>query len=112
MSNPAKVDLQLVNYDEEVIEFELVDTAGDPIDITGRTYALEVRKNPADTGTAECTFTCTVPTGTDGIVEATAASSETENLVAGDMYFWSLLEDGLHTLVTGRVQVIQQVTKD
>lgn len=112
MSNPARVDLQLVNYDQETIEFELVDLQGDPIDITGRTYALEVRANPADTGTADCVFSCTVPVGTDGMVVATAATTETENLIAGDAYYWSLLEDGLHTLITGRVMVIQQVTKD
>jgi len=112
MSNPARVDVQLVNYDEEVVEFELVDSAGVPIDITGRTYALEVRANPAGTGVADCTFVCTVPVGIDGMVVATAATTETANLIAGNAYYWSLLEDGLFTLVTGRVAVIQQVTKD
>lgn len=112
MSNPAKVDLQLVNYDQEVIEFELVDETDTPINITGRTYQMEVRANPASTSTADCVFVCTVPVGTDGIVLATAATTQTDNLTAGNAYYWSLLEDGVHTLVTGRVQVIQQVTKD
>lgn len=111
MSNPARVDVQLVNYDEEVVEFELVDTAGAPIDITGRAYAMEVRSNPASTDSPQCAFTCVVPVGTDGVVVCTADTSETANLVAGDAYYWSLLEDGLYTLVTGRVNVVQQVTK-
>jgi hypothetical protein len=111
MANPARLDLQLVNFDEEVVEFELVDAAGTPINITGRDYTLEVRANPASTDAADCTFTCTVPVGTDGIVVATADPSETENLIAGNAYYWSLLEDELYTLITGRVNVIQQVTK-
>lgn len=112
MADPARLDLQLVNYDEEVIEFELVDKTGTPIDITGRAYQMQVRSTPASTGTADCTFVCAVPEGTDGMVVATAATTETANLIAGDAYYWSLLEDGLHTLITGRVTVIQQVTKD
>lgn len=111
MADPARLDLQLVAGDEEIIEFELVDTAGAPINITGRTYTLEVRANPASTGTADCTFVCVVPIGTDGMVTAAAATTETENLVPGDAAYWSLLEDDEHTLITGRVTVLQQVTK-
>lgn len=115
MSNPAKVDISIVAGDDEVIELELVDTAGDPIDLTGRTYALEVRANPTGTGTADCTFTCTVPTPANGIVLCDGPAAQTDNLVVGDAYYWSLLETvsgDLHTLVTGRVSVLAQVTKD
>lgn len=115
MANPAKLDLILVSGDDETIELELVDETGAPIDLTGRTYHLEVRHDRLSTGTADCTFACTMLNPTLGVITCFAATTETDNLTPGDTYYWSLLESAAghaSTLITGRVAVLAQVTKD
>lgn len=112
MSAPVRLDLTLVSGDDETVVFEFREADGSPFVITGRTYKMEVRTDPADVSAA-CTFTCTVA-GAAGEVTATASETQTDNLTAGDPYVWSLLEDAsgtLSTLLTGRVAVIAQVAK-
>ena len=115
--NPFELDIDLVAGDDETIEFLFEEDDGTPLDLTGRTFWMEVRKTPASVGAADCTFTCTVPPPAgDGVVIATAVAADTLGLTAGKGYWWSLLQttvsepDG-ETLVWGRVNVIPKVTK-
>lgn len=114
MAEPANVDLTIVAGDDEVVQVTITTDGTTPVDITGRTYAMQVRADPAGTGTAECVFTCTVPTGTDGVVTCTAADTQTDNLTPGDAYRYDLVETAgttTTTLMRGKVNVIQKVTK-
>lgn len=115
--NPFELDIDLVAGDDETIEFVFEESDGTPLDLTGRTFWMEVRKTPQSTGAADCTFTCTVPPPEqDGVVIAEALAAETLGLSPGKAYWWSLLQttgaapDG-ETLVWGRVDVIPKVTK-
>lgn len=115
MASPARLDLDLVAGDDEVLEFDLVDDAGAAVDLTGRTYQLQVRSDPKSTTAADCTFTCSMLDPTLGVITAAAAATATHNLTPGDTYYWSLLEYAVgryQTLITGRVSVAAQVTKD
>ena len=114
--NPFPLDITLVSGDDETLEFKFEETDGTPLDLTDRTYFLEVRSTPQSTGVANCTFTCTVPIPVDGVVVATADGAQTSGMAPGKGFWWSLLQvtdstpDG-ETLVWGRVEVIPQVTK-
>lgn len=114
---PFELDIDLVAGDDETLEFKFEESDGTPLDLTGRTFFLEVRKTPQSTGAADCTFTCSVPPPAgDGVVIASAVATETLGLSPGKAYWWSLLQttvatpDG-ETIVWGRVNVIPQVTK-
>lgn len=112
---PANQSLVVVSGDDETLEVVLTSDGTTPINITGRTYVMQVRADPAGTGTADCAFTCTVPTGTDGKVVCAANDTATSALTPGNAYFWSLLEVAgttESTLITGRVDVQRQVAKN
>jgi hypothetical protein len=115
MSSPARLDINIVAGDDETVQFVVTTDGTTPVDLTGRNYLMQVRADPAGTNTAECTFTCTVPTPANGTVVCVAADTETDNLTPGQTYWWSLLElagSVESTLVGGRVTVQYQVTKD
>lgn len=114
MAQPANVDLVLVAGDDETVEVTITTDGSTPVNITGRTYAMQVRADPAGVGTAECVFTCTAATGTDGKVTCVAADTQTDNLTPGDGYWYDLVETvgtTTTTLIRGRVTAIQKVTK-
>lgn len=111
---PTKLDLNLVAGDDETIQFVITTNGTTPVDLTGRSYVMQVRTVPSSTTTPECAFTCTVPTPANGTVVCVAADTETDNLTPGNVYWWSLLEvsgAGESTLVQGRVNVAYQVSK-
>lgn len=115
MNGPAPLNLTLVAGDDEAVEFTLTSDGTTPIDITGRTYVMQVRSNAASTGTPELAFTCTVPTGTDGKVVCVATDTATSALSIGTSYVWSLLEVANtveSTLIAGAVDVRRQVAKN
>ena len=112
---PVYQSMTLVAGDDEVVEFILTSDGEQPLDITSRSYYMQVRNDPSLAGPPECTFTCTVPIGTDGRVVCVANDTQTQNLVPGREYHWSLLEvvSGMETtLITGEVEVERQVSKN
>jgi hypothetical protein len=112
---PAKQNITIVIGDDETFEFVLTTDGTTPIDITGRTYVMQVRQDPDTTGAPDVDFTCVVPTGTDGKVVCSASDSLTAALNATKAYAWSLLEVAGSietTLVAGRVDVERQVAKN
>lgn len=115
MSGPAAQNLTLVAGDDETVEFVMTSDGTTPIDITGRSYILQVRADPASTGTPNLDFTCTVPTGADGKVVCSASDTATAALAIGTTYAWSLLEVAgtiESTLIAGAVDVRRQVAKN
>ena len=112
---PAKQNLTIVIGDDEAVEFVMTSDGTTPINITGRSYFLQIRQDPDTTGTPDVDFTCTVPTGTDGKVVCLATDTQTSALVATRAYSWSLLEVSgsvESTLVLGRVDLERQVAKN
>lgn len=115
MSNPARMDLLMVAGDDFALEVNIVDSAGTPVNLTGRNYIAQTRQNPSGTGIPEVAFTCTVPTPANGTVIITATDSATAPLQPAVRYWWSLLElaSGIETtLLYGQVEVLPQVAKD
>ena len=83
-----------------------------PVNITGRTYAMQMRSDPDATAVA-LTLTCTVPTGTDGAVNVAASHTLTAALVPG-LYVGDLQETASGvptTLVQVQFTVSADVTR-
>ena len=115
MSNPARLDILVVAGDDFSLEVNIVDSAGVPVDLTGRNYICQTRQNPSGTGTPDIALTCSVPTPANGTIIITATDAATGVLVPAVRYWWSLLELAgaiETTLLYGQVEVIPQVAKD
>lgn len=91
--------ITVVNEPDHPVEFDVA-----PIEPQGKTYAMQIRQDPASTGAAQATFT---PTIVGSMVRMVGDCS---SLVAGTRYYYDLEENGV-TICTGTVAVTQQVTK-
>lgn len=112
MALPVDQDFSLVRGDTLTFTLTINDDAGSPIDITGRTYTAQVRSAP-DSTTVKGTFTCTVPTGTDGKVTSVLSATASALLSPG-IYFYDLQENAsgvISTLVSGNINVVADVTR-
>jgi hypothetical protein len=72
---PATIDIDIVRGDTFYLELQLQDN-GTNIDISGNTAVAKVR-DAFGAVSPLLTFTCTIPTGTDGIVRLYAAPAAT-----------------------------------
>ena len=115
MSNPARLDLtNLVAGDDISITVTIVDDTGTPVDLTGRSYVAQIRKDPTSTTSPDLAFTCTTPTPANGEIQLVASDTATSALSISNTYWWSLLEvvgSVETTLMFGRVTVMSQIAK-
>lgn len=112
MARPGKRDIDIYVGDDYAHTVTLTSDGTTPINITGRTYIAQVRASAADT-TATLSFTCTVPTGTDGVVNITASDTLTAALTDG-AYVWDLQESAsgvVTTILRGSCRVTKDVTR-
>lgn len=91
--------ITVVNEAAHPVDFDM-----DPIDPAGKTYAMQIRLDPAASGTPEATFT---PLITGTVVRMTG---DCTNLDVGVVYHYDIVEDD-SVICTGTVSVIQRVTK-
>ena len=92
-----------------VLNFE--DSSCLPIDISGRTYAAQIRKIKTQ-AIPDATFTCTVTNGPAGELTIFLTDIQTSVLVA-DGYFWDLKENVgalKTTILAGKCTVLQSTT--
>jgi hypothetical protein len=112
MAQPAIQDLTFVRGDTETISATMTTDGSTPIDITGRVYTSQLRTSP-DSDIVSATATCSVPTGTDGVVNVIYAATATALLDPG-YYYWDLQENAsgtITTVITGTVNVLADVTR-
>lgn len=88
MPRPAARPITIVQGNDYLHSVTLTSDGTTAVNITGRTYTAQVRDS---TGTLILTLTCTVPTGTDGIVTISATDTLTAALTVGE-YTWALQE--------------------
>lgn len=113
MPAPASWNLEETRGDTWSFVANLKDeTTGSPINITGRTYAMQVRPSTESTVlTAE--YTCTVTNALNGRVECVCASSITKHVKPGQ-YRWDFqqtISGSPTTLVGGVLTCDGDVTK-
>lgn len=103
-------DLEFTRGDDVSETFHWQDGAGTTINITGRTYAAQIRKDPD--ATAYWSFTPTV-SGAAGNLTLTMLTAVTTTIPPGRWY-WDLQEtiSGLkNTVMAGRVTVWADTTR-
>lgn len=83
-----------------------------PVDITGRTYAAQLRTSP-DIATISATATCAITNAAGGVMQAVFSAASTSTLSPG-YYYWDLQENASGTITTvlqGTVTVLADVTR-
>jgi len=112
MSSPATYPLTVRIGDTETVSVTLQDSDGAPINITGRTYAAQIRAT-ADAASPLATFTCTITSAAAGTFACTLSAATTAALSTG-IGVWDLAETNgstVTTLLAGPVQINQDVTR-
>ena len=109
---PANLPLNIRIGDTETISVAIQDANGAPVNITGRTYASQIRST-TDATTVLATFTCSIVSGAAGTLTATLSAATTAALTAG-LGVWDLQETNgstVTTLLAGSVTIAQDVTR-
>ncbi len=112
MAQPADQDLIITRGDTETLVVTITTDGSTPVNITGRTYASQIRTQQ-DSTTIKASFTCTVTSGAAGEVTCVLSSTSSAALSAG-LYFWDLQETAsgvVSTILAGTVTVLADVTR-
>lgn len=112
MANPASYPLTVRSGDTETITLTLNDDTGTAINITGRTYAAQIRET-VDAASPLATFTCTITNAAAGQVACTLSAATTAALAAG-VGVWDLQETyagAVTTLLAGPARIEKDVTR-
>lgn len=110
--SPANLPINIRIGDTETISVAVQDSAGAPVNITGRTYAAQMRSTTG-ASTVLATFTCSIVSGAGGTLTASLSAATTAALSAG-LAVWDLQETNgstITTLLAGSVTIVQDVTR-
>jgi len=109
---PANLPITIRTGDTETISVAIKDSAGAAVDITGRTYAAQIRST-TDASTVVATFSCTITSAAAGTLAASLSAATTAALTPG-LGVWDLQETNgttVTTLLAGPVTIVQDVTR-
>jgi hypothetical protein len=112
MTTPAVYPLTVRIGSTETVSLTLQDSTGTAINITGRTYAAQIRTT-AEAATTVATFACSIVSAVAGTVSATLSATITGAL-SPQSAVWDLVETNgatVTTLLAGPVTVQQGVTR-
>lgn len=112
MAQPGKQDLTFVRGDTETVQVTMTSDGSTPVDITGRTYAAQLRTNP-DIAGISISATCAVTDAVNGVMQAVFSATSTSTLTPG-YYYWDLQETNgtiVTTVLSGQVTVLADVTR-
>ena len=112
MAVPATQNLTITRGDTETVNVTITTDGTTPVDITGRTYASQIRSN-ADSTTIAATLTCTLVTPASGTLKAVLSAADSAVLTPG-YYQWDLQENAsgvISTILSGTVTVLADVTR-
>lgn len=109
---PATLNLSLRIGDTETVSVTITDSTGTAVNITGCTYAAQIRSNASDTSVL-ATFSCSITNAAAGTLQATLSATTTAALSPG-LAVWDLQETNgttVTTLLAGQVTIVQDVTR-
>jgi len=112
MAQPGIQNLTFVRGDTETVQVTMTSDGSTPVNITGRTYASQLRTNP-DIATISATATCSITNAANGVMQAVFSATATAALDPG-YYYWDLQENASGTITTvlqGTVTVLADVTR-
>lgn len=109
---PAKQDIKIMRGDTEVFNITLSDSTGTPINLTGDTFASQIRYT-RDATTVAASFTCVITDAPNGVVQLTLGSTASAALDDGVAY-WDLQRTSgsvVSTVLSGKCTVLADVTR-
>jgi len=112
MAQPGIQNLTFVRGDTETVQVTMTSDGSTPVNITGRTYASQLRTNP-DIATISATATCSITNAANGVMQAVFSATATAALDPG-YYYWDLQENAsgaITTVLQGTVTVLADVTR-
>jgi len=112
MAAPGTQNLTFVRGDTETVQVTMTSDGSTPVNITGRTYAAQLRTTP-DIAAISATATCAITDAANGVMQAVFSATSTAALDPG-YYYWDLQENASGTITTvlqGTVTVLADVTR-
>lgn len=112
MSSKFKEDFVFTRGDDWTIVFEMTTDEVTPMDVSGRTYAMQMRTTTEAT-TATASFTCTVGGASNNEVTCSLGDATTATIRPGS-YVWDIQETSsgvVSTLGYGSIKVVADVTR-
>lgn len=108
-ATPLAVDLLVYQGDDLYLDVSVMDSAGNPMDLTGYTPKAQVRSTPPDT-TVLCEFGCTVASN---LIHLHLLAADAANLVAAASWDVQITSAAgvVRTLVYGAVKPTLEVTR-
>lgn len=109
---PAKQDIKIMRGDTEVINVTVTNANGTPVNLTGDTFASQIRYE-RDAATIAASFVCVVSNAAGGVVTLTLNPAASAALNAGVAY-WDLQRTSggvVSTIVSGKCTVLADVTR-
>lgn len=112
MATPAAQNLTIVRGDTETLVITVTSDGTTPIDIAGRTYRAQIRREK-DSGTVAAAFVCSVTNAAAGQVTCVLSAADSALLPVGTNY-WDFEETNssiVTTIIAGAVTVLADVTR-
>jgi hypothetical protein len=112
MAIPGAASVVITRGDTTTLVITLTTDGTTPINITGRTYRAQVRRDTED-ASPEVTFTCTLTTPASGVLTCVLSAAQTATLEPGN-HFWDLEENAsnvISTVLSGAFAVLPDVTR-
>ena len=108
---PVAIDLCITRGDTAPFGFEIVDSAGSPVDLTGKSYLFTVNtlEDPPDATTQVMQITGSV---SSNVVSINMSTTEADQL--GELFYDLQETDGsgaIFTLAKGKMEFKQDITK-
>jgi hypothetical protein len=112
MAAPGIQNLTFVRGDTETVQVTMTSDGAAPVNITGRTYASQLRTSP-DISAISASATCSITDAANGVMTVLFTATSTATLDPG-YYYWDLQETNGATVTTvlqGTVNVLPDVTR-
>ena len=109
---PATQNIKITRGDTEVFVFTLQNSDGSAMNLTGSTFASQIRYQ-YDTATVAAPFVCVVTNAAGGVVTSTLSAGDSALLVAGGAY-WDLqrtVGGVVTTILSGKCTILPDVTR-
>ncbi|CAB4171926.1 hypothetical protein UFOVP923_37 [uncultured Caudovirales phage] len=109
---PATQNIKITRGDTEVFVFSLQNSNGTAMDLTGSTFASQIRY-AYDSTLAAASFVCVLTNPTGGVVTATLAAGDSALLTAGAAYWDLQRTEGsvVTTILSGKCSILPDVTR-
>lgn len=109
---PAKQDIKITRGDTEVVNLTILDSNGAPVNVTGDTFASQIRYT-ANATTVAAAFTTSIVNGAAGQIRLTLSNTASAALNDGIAYWDVQRTSGgaVSTIVSGKCTVLADVTR-